>query len=306
MMKVLMLNRDHSLWEGGDKKKIEYTITELNRIGIKARYTCDVNSDYDVDLVHLFHISYPHSYDGFTNTKRQNLPLVVSTVYSGETLSRTLQQEIVDYASRIIFLSQVELEYVQSRLSIDHGKALVVENGISPTFDRELKVGCYVLNVGRIYPQKNQLSLAQACQNLLLPLKCVGQVIDKQYAEEVRSAGAELCPNVPQKRLIPLYQNSQVLACVSTHEVQPNCVLEGGLCGANIVLTERCCSFSDDFPNIWMCEPTPQRIATALRQAWKHPKTEDLKNILREWTWESVAARLKGIYEEVLCKCMRK
>lgn len=295
-----MLNRNHSLWEGGDKTKIEHTITELNRVGVQANYACDVNADYDVDLVHLFHISYPHSYSGFINTKRQNLPLVVSAVYSGETLPRNLQQKVVDYASRIVFLSQGEMDYVHSRLVIDQSKATIVKNGVSLVFDCRPKVGRYVLNVGRIYAQKNQLSLAQACRSLQLPLKCVGQVIDEQYAKDVCLAGAELLPNVAQTKLIPLYQNSQVLACVSTHEVQPNCVLEGGLCGANIVLTARCCSFGGDFPNMWICEPTPQGIATALQQTWEHPKTKDLKNIFRDWKWERVAARLRCIYEEVL------
>lgn len=226
-------------------------------------------------------------------------------MYSGEVIPRVLQQEIIDYASRIIFLSHGELEYVRKRLRIDPAKSVIVENGVSADFDREIKAGHYILNVGRIYQQKNQLSLALACRNLHLHLKCVGEIIDEQYAEEVRKAGAELLPNVPQSELVSLYQNSYVLACVSKHEVQPNCVLEGGLCGANIVLTSKCCSFTSGFPNIWICNPTAEGIVSALRKAWVCPKTDDLKRILKEWTWEKVAKKLKVIYKKVLFESIR-
>ena len=157
-----------------------------------------------------------------------------------------------------------------------------------------------MLNVGRIYPQKNQLNLALACQRLGLPLKLIGQVLDRQYAKEILTVGAEILSNMDQKELIPHYQNARVLACVSLHEVQPNCVLEGGLCGAKIILTSKCLSFTNGYPNIWICDPTIEGIEAALREAWDYPKTNDLKKVLCELTWEKVARKLKSIYEKVL------
>ena len=299
-MKVLMINRDHSLWEGGDKRKVEHTISHLKKIGVNASYTCDSHSDYDADIIHLFHMSYPHSYDVCLNATRQRLPFIVSAVYSGERLPRSHQQEIVDSASRIIFLSEGELQYVRHRVTVDVFKVEIVKNGVSSDFHQEPKDGCYVLNVGRIYPKKNQLSLALACQRLGLPLKLIGQVMDKQYAREVSSYGAQILQNRHQIELIPFYQNARVLACVSLHEVQPNCVLEGGLCGVKIVLTRKCLSFTSGYPNIWLCDPTPDGIEVAIQEAWDSPKTDDLRRILSEWTWVKVARKLKGIYEEVL------
>ena len=38
----------------------------------------------------------------------------------------------------------------------------------------------------------------------------------------------------------------------------------------------------------------------------EHPKTKDLKNIFRDWTWERVAARLRYIYEETLFEWRQK
>jgi len=299
-MRVILVNRDHSLWEGGDKIKIENTMKNLRILGIDANYTYDVHTDYKADLVHLFHVSYPHCYKCLLNVKRQNLPLVVSTVYSGELLPRYKQQQILDTVSCIVFLSQGELKYVSNRLVVDQSKVKIIPNGVSRIYDQKPSRGTYVLNVGRIYPQKNQLALGLACQYLGLRLICVGEIIDEEYAVQVCDTGAYLLPNILQSELVQIYQNAHILACISTHEVQPNCVLEGGLCGANIVLSNRSCSFTTGFPNIWTCEPTPSGIISALLQAWKAPKSDVLRNIFLTFTWQNVAESLKEVYEEIL------
>jgi len=203
-------------------------------------------------------------------------------------------------ARRLFFVSSGELKLMKEWLSVPESKVAFVENGVSPIFDTEIASGEYVLSVGRIQPLKNQLNLAIACRRAGLQLKYVGQVIDHEYAHKVLSVWGELLSNRPQCELVPLYRSAKVVACVSQHEVQPNCVLEGGLAGANIVLTERSCSFTDGYPNIWVCKTDSESIAEAISAAWSNPKNAELKRVFRNWTWERTARKLLDQYNTVV------
>lgn len=299
-MNVILLNRDHSLWEGGDRRKVEHTQEALKRLGVRATYTAREKGDYEGDIAHIFHVSFPTAFQFFCNVRRQRLPLVVSTIYSDDRISYRQQEEILAYASRIIFLSQGEIDYVSERLYFDTRKAVIVPNGVSPLFDQPPLAGEFVLCVGRIQKQKNQLFLARACRLLNLRLFCVGQVMDAHYARLVVAEGANLIGNLPQRDLVSWYRKAQVVACVSRHEVQPNCVLEGGMCGANVVLTKNCLSFTSGVPGVWTCLPSLEGIMTALKTAWGTPKTGQSREVFRSWSWERVARELLEVYTRVL------
>jgi len=269
-------------------------------MGIDAFYTCDEDINFEADICHLFHISYETAYKAFLNVKKKNLKLLVSTIYSGDRIPHKSQQEIVDYASKAIFMSEGELGYVRENIKVPQNKVVIVKNGVSKIFDTELIDGKYVLCVGRVQPMKNQLNLAIACKKLGLDLKYVGEIIDTEYASKVLSIWGKWFPNRPQEGLVELYRQAQVVACPSEHEIQPNCVIEGGLSGANILLSDKSKSFLQGFPNIWLCKTDPKSIEKELISAWNSPKNEKLKNIFREWTWKDVAEKMGKIYEDVL------
>ncbi|MFH1161978.1 MAG: hypothetical protein V1696_01750 [Candidatus Jorgensenbacteria bacterium] len=299
-MEIAMINRDHKLWEGGDRRKIENLIAALQKMGVNAFYTCDNEINFKADVYHLFHMSYETAYKAFLNIKKKKLKLVVSAIYSGDRIPHECQQEIIDYASKVIFMSEGELSFVRNNIKVPQNKVSYIKNGVSRIFDTELTKGKYVLCVGRIQPMKNQLNLAIACKNLGFDLKYVGEIIDQGYASKVLNTWGEWLPNRPQEELVELYKEAQVVACVSEHDIQPNCVLEGGLSGANIVLTDKSKSFLDGFPNIWICKTDPESIREAVVSAWNAPKNGELKNIFRTWTWEKAATKLIGVYNEVL------
>jgi len=295
-----MVNRDHSLWEGGDRQQIEYTIRALKNLGINAEYSSNTAIQYDADIVHLFHMSYTTAYKAYLNARRQGLPLVVSSVYSDYNISILKQQAIIDYAAKVVFLSEGERHYVSLRVNIDTSKIEYVENGVSHLFDSLVGPGRYVLCVGRVQRKKNQLLLSRACRFLGLPCICVGQIMEKEYAHEVHKEGAKLIGNISHSDLVSYYRNAQVVACVSDHEIQPLCVLEGGLSGANILLTINSLTFTSGYPNIWTCEPELEPIVNMLRKAWYTPKNANLKYIFQKWTWDRVALKLNRIYNDVI------
>ncbi len=298
-MRVVLVNRDHDLWEGGDHLKIDRYVRMLPRYGIEASYSAETSGDYMADLVHLFHISYPTAYRAFENVRRQRKRLVVSTIYSGASIPARRQQEIADYATDLLFQSKGELTYARRQIDIDSRKVHIVPNGVSARFDVPRRAHDYVLCVGRVQPQKNQLELAAACRHAKLPLRCVGQILDHDYARDVRSTGdCLLLGHVSQRELPDLYARAGIVACVSTHEVQPNSVFEAGIAGAKIVLTTSSCSFTEGLPGIWLCAPSRDSIRRALAQAWVAESEEPLRSLFRARTWERSIGQVVTIYRQ--------
>jgi len=299
-IKAGLVNRSPSLWEGGDRRKIGQLLRYLPGCGVDATFRSYLRGGEFADIIHIFHISYPSSYQAFQNINETKIPLIVSTIYSGEKIDRTQQQKIVDRASFVLCLSRREADYVCTRLVIERDKICIIPNGVDPIFDVEPMAGEYVLCVGRVHPQKNQLNLAKACKALRLPLMCIGQIMDANYAEQIESEGAMLLPNREQSELVSFYQKAQVVACVSKHEVHPNVILEGGVAGANILLTNQSLSFTDGLPNTWLCPTSVEGIASVLVEAWYAPKNNNLKHLLRERTWEKIAQSYAGIYRKTI------
>ncbi len=300
-MRVILVNREPSLWEGGDSRKVAQLLRLLPAYGVDATFRSVLDESIDCDLVHIFHCSFPTSHAAIQQIKRHShVPVVVSTIYSGESIPRAKQQAVIDHAAALICLSPGEGEYIAKRLFMDLRKVRFICNGVDPMFDVAPAEGKYVLCVGRIQEQKNQLQLALAARCLGLRLICVGQILDSNYAAAVEAAGAEILPNREQHALIQLYQHAQVLACVSTHEVHPNVVLEGGLAGLNIVLTSTSLSFTDRLPNVWLCGLSANEIAAPLAAAWNSPKDSRLKSLFKGRTWHKTAKEHADLYQHVL------
>lgn len=305
-MKVALVNRDHSRWEGGDKIKVKAILSSLRERNIDVHY-CPENLDgYDYDLVHLFHISYPYAFETLCQCRERHFPLVVSTIYSGEKILRASQQAIADYSSRLIFMSPGELDYVRSRININHEKVVFLENGIAPAI-LHYKPGNngftapIVLCIGRIHPQKNQINLALACRRLRLPLVCIGQVMDISFARRLEKEGAWLLPHIGFDELSHWYRRAKVVACVSVHEVAPNIVQEAAMFGSNIVLTDKSCTFTDLVPLVWLCDPfSVDSITQAVDQASKTSRSSKLRELFKTRNWSSVATKLEDIYTTVL------
>ena len=311
-MKVLMQNRHPALWVGGDQIQLEATLTALRVLGVDVQFCYEAEPDLSAyDVVHLFNLPTAWTYLQCMNAQRQQKPVVVSAIYQ-ETewfAPYSVHQEILDCACKVICLSVGEVERIARHLVCDERKVKIVPNGVDPLFAKEnvepyrLPIGKeYVLCVGRILNDKNQLMLARACRDLNLPLVLAGEESDPQYAAEIKQIENLNCVFLgvnSKAELLPIYKGAKVLACVSKAEAYPMVVLEAALAGCNIVLTSGSAAMKD-WPNIEVCDPFDlASISAAVAKQMAHPRNRALVQHVAQYTWEWVAKEIKAVYEEV-------
>ena len=318
-MNILLTNRDHSLWSGGDSNKINHYMAHLPHLGHKVGYTYDVEDDWsNWDIIHTFHLGHEFSYKFYLEAVRTEKPFVISPIYfPNQSNPIPYRADMVEYASAIAFLSEGEKEAVKGIYVDDEGwelieeKAFIVPNGIDPIYATKGKKythpGCpnedYILCVGRIDARKNQHLLAQACMEEDIPLLLVGEA---SYTPESDSINALMKttpliwhePAAPPEKLVEAYRGAKVLACPSTLEMWPNVVAEGGLAGCNLVVSSGSMTFTD-FPDVEVCDPNLASIRVAIRAAYDKPR-RNTPEPFTQFTWERAVKELNNLYEEVL------
>lgn len=311
-MRVLLQNRHPVTWIGGDQVQLEATQAALMILGVEAKFSPDVEPDLtDYDLVHLFNLPAPWSYLQSLNAQRQGKTVILSTIYqvSDKAVPHSVQQQIVDYASKVICLSRGEIERMRRHLIVDGSKITIVPNGVGQSYRGngvepfELKNGReYVLCIGRI-DDKNQIRLARICRDLNVPLVLVGEMRHPRFVADLAEVKHPQCLYLGPRSatdLISIYKGAKVVACVSNAEVFPSVVMEGGLAGCNIVLTKGSASMTD-WPNVEVCDPDePGSIAAAISKQLAKPRDGRLVEMLSEYTWERAGEQIMAAYEEAL------
>ena len=106
---------------------------------------------------------------------------------------------------------------------------------------------------------------------------------------------------VDHEMLAEAYRGAKVLACVSTLEMWPNVVAEGGLAGCNLVVSNGSMSFTD-LEGVYTCDPTIESIKQAVSEAYQADKTGELIPHFKQFTWEKAVDQLRDAYESIIVK----
>jgi glycosyltransferase involved in cell wall biosynthesis len=210
-----------------------------------------------------------------------------------------------------------ELEKLRQFFNIDTAKTYVVPNAAESSFlkgDPELFVKEYgvkdfILFIGRIEPQKNVLELIRAFQKsgLRTKLVVVGKPAHQEYAKMcVQEAGPDVIFLAPiphdSDMLHSAYKAAKVIALPSYYETPGLAALEGGLAGANVVITKNggTKEYFEKFAQ-YVDPIHPEQITVALRAAYNAPRTEDLsKHIEKNFTYERTAQLTIDAYRKAL------
>ncbi|MGZ3181048.1 MAG: glycosyltransferase family 4 protein [Telluria sp.] len=220
-------------------------------------------------------------------------------------------------ADLVLALGEAELQAIVRAFLVDRARVRVVPNGVAQRFfdaapelfaARTAIRGPFVLMVASISPYKNQLGMAQALAPLALPFVVVGHALerDQAYLQALRRTRGVTCLG-PLEHDDPLlasaYAAAAVCALPSQGEVAPLCVLEALAAGTPVVMTD---ASALDLPGSgfavrrvgWRDTAAQQRAVMALLA--NPPPRERIRALVRDCSWERIAARLIGCYEEAI------
>jgi glycosyltransferase involved in cell wall biosynthesis len=151
----------------------------------------------------------------------------------------------------VVFKSRTELNNLLQYASIDAQKIILCNWGVDPVYgfpcqDESLfknshKLPSFILCVGIIEPNKNQLSVIQALKNYEVPVVFIGDYRNRNYFEEC----IKTAPNhfkfmhfLPPKSEMLRAAYSECLAFIELSNEPPGfSAIEAGLSGAKLVLS---------------------------------------------------------------------
>lgn len=219
-------------------------------------------------------------------------------------------------ATLILALGEAEKRAIGAAFLIDPARVRVFPNGISRHFfeadgalfrARTGIAGPFVLMVGSIGPNKNQLGMAHALSEMALPFVLIGeaQERDQDYLRQVRAVRGVTCLGKLRHddgMLASAYAAASVFALPSQAEVFPMTVLEALAAGTPVVMTAESAVHLPDsgfaLKKVLADDITGQKRAV-MALISEPPERARVRALVREYTWDRIAASIAACYAEV-------
>ena len=327
---------------GGLNIQIMNTYNSLVKKGVTVKlfdiWTDKIN---DFDIIHTFALSDISQLEFCKKAKHFGKKIVVSTIYNFddykfvEKIKRFIckkfpsffyyiyiQNRIIEMADAIIALSNKEKQSIIKRWPNAANKVFVVSNGINSMFydsnnyteileKNNIILKDYILHVGQICDNKNQISVIKALENTDIPLIFIGESTQKHYYLELQ----EIVKNRPNTYLLPpcenddklllaLYKNAKVVVLPSLHEVYPIVALEALATDNYLVMTDNSMIGDEmnDFPGISYISPNDiESLRNEILKYFNSKNTNIIKSEdKKKLCWDYVAENIKEIYEKIL------
>lgn len=175
----------------------------------------------------------------------------------------------------------------------------------SELFFNQFGLRDFVLCVGRVDPNKNQLSLIRALKDETLTLVLAGGSIAPPYLEQCKAiAGSNVyfLPSLTAEELKSAYAAARVHVLASWLEVVGFVTLEAAVAGCNVVLSKYHGGRDYVGAQGWYCEPADlDSIRRAVLEAYHAPRQTGLKEyLLKTFTWEKHAQGIREAYDRAL------
>lgn len=318
---------------GGVQKRIKNLKFHLSKCGVNVVLFNKWQKDYDnIDIYHLFKV-LPESFEIVKHFKSNGIPIVVSSVFPiCKKLNKRLKikmsvllhgsyyyiKKILEMADHIIVQTKLEEETIVSLFKLNKESISIIPNGVSDVFfstksdsfvqKYDIKEP-YVLQVGSIEPNKNQLSVIKAMEGLDASLVLIGGAnsLHSDYYQECRKNAGEQVYFInwldDDCLLASAYYNSQVFILPSYQEIFGNSLFEASMSGTNVISTQVLPLESWGIST--MCASIdPNSIAdikAKLVEGLKKQKTEMLsKYIYNNFSWDKVAQQYISVYKKII------
>lgn len=232
------------------------------------------------------------------------------------------QRRILEAVKLILPNSQIEADQIRRDFRLGAKTNMqVIPNAIEPSLfdplpapspkfigDANFKDG-FILQVGRVSPEKNNLALIQALWDVNLPIVFVGKPspYDAAYYHE--------CHNVGQKRgkvffinWVPYHELPAIYAAATVHVLPswretPGLVsLEAAAANCRVVSTKIGSVYEYFGDDIYYCDPSDiNSIYNAVQSSLASPPSNALRErILENFTWEIAAQKTLAAYHQVV------
>lgn len=187
----------------------------------------------------------------------------------------------------------------------------IFEDAAAPSQDIKSLLGYenFVLQVGRLSPEKNCISLIKALWKTDVPIVFIGKASPyaPEYAEKCRKHGRQrgkvhFVDWVLHEQLPGVYSRAAVHALPSWRETPGLVSLEAAAAGCRIVSTSigsACEYFGDD---AWYCHPADLgSIKNAVLRAFNaRPSARLRQRIMNNYTWDKTAESTLAAYRSIL------
>lgn len=234
-----------------------------------------------------------------------------------------LQRNLLQTARRVLPNSRSEAVHLEKSFWLGaefQDRVDIVPNAIdtrlylerpvpSQAFLAEYNLRDFVLEVGTIYPVKNQLGLLEALHDVPVPIVLIGQVM------EARSEYAQACKELARQRgnvlfldrvdhaeLKNIYALAAVHALPSWRETPGLVSLEAAAAGCNVVTTSIGSTYDYFGDQAHYCHPADRTsIRTAVVSALaKQPNGKLRDRVLAEFNWQRAAQATLDSYTKAL------
>ncbi len=285
----------------------------------------------DCDILHVFKATLD-TYSMIVKAKSIGKKVVLSSIVAQEgkyriMISRlmyrilpvmnthSILRESLFFADVVVAQTQKEANFIMKYYEISKEKIRVVPNGVKTSLidyyniygqlNKEI-----VLCVGRFDENKNQLSIIRALKQTMIPVHFVGGASseDEEYYSKCINESTDNMKfhgwlSSDSAELAKLFYSSKVVVLASHKEIFGNSLIEGGACGANLVVTKelpieewglkgRC--YQIDSKSI-------DSIKNGIVNAYNSPCDNEISEyIISKFSWDAVISDYEKIYSELV------
>lgn len=314
---------------GGFESQVYHIYNELKQLNVDVSWHSLESEDYnDVDVLQVMHAE-PSMLHLMQIAKKRDVKIVMtpmqgSRAYSNSYLrfaltcsripqlftSHKVLKEVISLADYLTPLSSFEAERMNTVYGVNKEIMTVIPNGLSvPFLDHKnesvnIPFSNYLLTVGRIEQNKNQLTLIKAAKEMGLSLIIVGQegTTGTEYFDACRREATEGVlfwgREKNQYILKALYQKAAVTVIPSYSEMVPLVAFESLSQKTPVVCTNRCGIAGDIIPGLFFSSVDQNALIQSITKARLFDPS--LINNTGIFTWNDIAFKYKRVYESIL------
>jgi len=228
-----------------------------------------------------------------------------------------LLKKILALSDRVLPLVEEEGHRLIKSFGVPIGRITIVPNGVDrrfgegdpSLFQEKYCVTNFVLQVGSIDPNKNQLALIKAMADLPYTFVIIGEPLlgYESYMEKCRGAAGKNVLFINQldydgQMLKSAYAAAKVFVMPSYSETWGQTLYQAACAGCSVIVSKNVpiSPYIRDYVS-QAVPKSPKQFRTLIKKAMDSEKNEKLHQAaLSMPTWQDVADQIIGIYEEVL------